>query len=442
AVPAYGAFVTMRRGMGLSMPAATVAPLDPIDSVAGRVPALDELQPGDKISYNPAHRIALSICALASSGVLTLLGVLGLYVAIVHLADARVPGRARATATPDSETSWAPSARARQLAILACIIYGLCTPALAYAGAFYGHQSSASALFLAWVTVQFSRGPHPWAAPIAVGASCGLAVVCEYTAAVPVLVLLVYALWLRGPRFALVAALAGLPWAGALAAYHAVAFGHPLSLGYDHLVRPEFAEGMAVQYGIGWPTLDTLWALCFGNSRGLFYASPILLLCVYGGVSALGNRPATERPLWMLCMLISGYYLCLNAGYYMWNGGAAFGPRHCLPAIPFMVCGFVNVVRRTPAVTLALGAVSLLHCVAGAAAGPELPEFEDPIWGHAIPSIGRSGLGSTHDPPQHLGHLLGLHGWFGFLPIVALWMFLAPWRSMSKSARAEGPPAP
>lgn len=439
AVPAYALFVGMRRAMDLSMPAVSVATFDPLDAFTGRVPTLDTLEPGDKLAYNPAHRIALSICALASSGLLTLLGILALYVATVHLADGQVPHRTRNT-YPDAAASsaWEPSAQARQLAILACIVYGLCTPALAYAGAFYGHQPSASALFFAWVVVQFSREGPRWAAPLAVGSACGLAVVCEYPAAIPVLALLLYAAWLRGPRFALAAGLAGLPWAAALGGYHTVAFGHPLSVGYDHLVRSEFADGMAFQYGIGWPRLDALWAICFGNSRGLFYASPVLLLCAYGCVAALRERPARERPLWCFIVAVCTYYLCLNAGYYMWNGGAAFGPRHCVPMLPFLMCGFIHVARRAPMSVIALASLSLLHCVAGASAGPELPEYADPIWGHAIPSITRAGLGPTYGSPQTLGHLLGLQGWFGMVPVVALWILLAPWQQTDlASARKE-----
>ena len=440
AAPAYAAFAGMRRAMDLSMPEVTVAPLDPLDGLTGRVPSLDALKPGDTLSYNPAHHIALSICALASSGLLTLLGLLALYVAAVYLADERVPGRTSAAGSRAvEEDAWRPSADARRLGILACIIYGLCTPALAYAGAFYGHQPSAGALFFAWVVVQFSRGGPRWAAPLAVGSSCGLAVVCEYPSAIPVVLLLAYAAWLRGPRFMIAAGLAGIPWAAALAAYHTAAFGHPFSLGYDHLVRSEFADGMAVQYGIGWPKFDALWAITFGNSRGLFYASPVLLVCAYGCVAAIRRRPRGERPLWCFVTTTCAYYLCLNAGYYMWNGGAAFGPRHCLPMLPFLVCGFVHVARRMPGVVLALASLSLLHSIAGASAGPELPEYDDPIWGHAIPSISRAGLGAAYNSPQTLGNLLGLQGWFGLLPLAALWILLAPWRSPALSTREKVP---
>lgn len=437
AVPAYAAFAGMRRGMHLSMPQVTVATLDPLDSFTGRAPSLDALKPGDKLSYNPAHHIALSICALASAGLLTLLGVLALYVATVHLADGRIPMRVRETsdAAPSSEAPWEPSAQARTLGVLACILYGLCTPALAYAGSFYGHQPAAGALFFAWVVVQFSRDGPPWASPLVVGSACGLAVVCEYPTGVPVLLLLAYAGWLRGPRFVLLAAIAGIPWALALGAYHTAAFGHPLSLGYDHLARSEFAEGMAVQYGIGWPRLHTLWAITFGNSRGLFYASPVLLLCAYGCLVAFRSRPPNERGLWCFIAAVCAYYLCLNAGYYMWNGGAAFGPRHCLPMLPFLVCGFVEAWRRAPSATLALACVSLLHCIAGASAGPELPEYEDSIWGHAIPSIARAGLGAASSAPQTLGHLLGLHGWLGLAPLAGLWILLAPWSARTPTTR-------
>src|SRR5690606_20365819 len=114
------------------------------------------------------------------------------------------------------------------------------------------------------------------------GMCLGLAVLCEYPAAVPAALLWLFALARRGPAFAVVVALAGLPAAAALAAYHTVAFGHPLKTGYDFVYLAEFAEGMRVNYGIHAPDPRVLHELLFGSYRGLFYLSPVLLLAPWG----------------------------------------------------------------------------------------------------------------------------------------------------------------
>lgn len=429
AVPAYGVFHAVRAALGLHPPEATVAPLDRLD--AFNAPSIDARQPGDRLTYNTAHRVALSVCAFATSGLATLACLLAIWLATAHIYD---HGLSRPS--PQGSTRLPYSEDARNAGILCALVYGLCTPALPYATAFYGHQPAASALFCAWVLVQFPTGLGPRATGLIAGTACGLAVCAEYPVAVPVLLLTTYAAWARGLQTAVWMGLAGLPWAALLGGYHDAAFGGPLSLGYDHLARSEFAEGMEVRYGIGVPSLHVLWAITFGNFRGLFYASPVLLLAVYGLATRLFLRRADAHPNvddhrlpWCFLAVVCAYHLLLNAGYYMWNGGAAFGPRHCLPMLPFLMCGLAHQLRHRTTLFWALAAVSLCHAVAAASAGPELPEFEDPIWGAAIPSIARAGIGPGREPPQTLGHLMGLPGWLGLAPIIALWLLLAPWRA-------------
>ena len=428
AIPAYAALHGLRQALDLSPPSFTVATLDPLDALEldGDVP--DELLPGDKLSYSPAHRVALGLCALATSGLSTLAVILALFVAVAHIFDHGLsrPGVSTAPRTRSRE--------ARDAALTTCLVYGLCTPALAYATAFYGHQPAASGLFCAWVLVQIPTRLSGRGAALLAGSLCGLAVTCEYPSAAPVSLLTLYAIWARGPRFAAWMAVAGLPWAVALALYHQAAFGHPLSIGYDHLARPEFAEGMRVRYGVGAPSLTNVWALLFGNHRGLFFASPVLLLAPVGLASWLMRAPSGSRAPWVVPVAVCVFYVLFNSGYYMWNGGAAFGPRHCLPMLPFLALGIAAGRRALPVAFWCLAGLSLLHALAGAAVGPELPEAGDPIWGAALPGVSESGPGPSRAAPQTLGHLLGLPGWLGLAPLVALWLLWRPWQ-MPENAR-------
>src|SRR5690606_19355673 len=148
-----------------------------------------------------------------------------------------------------------------------------------------------------------------------------------------------WASWRRGLRMGVWMAIGGLPWALLLAGYHTWAFGGPLQTGYDFVYLDEFAEGMAVNYGIGAPKLEVLAQLLFGSYRGLFYLSPVLLLAAWGlGVRLVESSPASDHqqpPLrradLLVAVAIVGYYLLLNSGYYMWDGGASLGPRHAVP---------------------------------------------------------------------------------------------------------------
>jgi hypothetical protein len=318
------------------------------------------------------------------------------------------------------------------------LVYGLATPAFVYGAAFYGHQPCAALLLIAFALASLLPDPEPGdrsrLAPAIVGACLGLAVTIEYPAAIPAVLITAWAAWRRGPRFAGWVVAGGVPFALALAAYHQVAFGHPLSTGYDHVYLERFAEGMAVNYGLGAPDPAALLALTFGSYRGLFHVAPVLLLAVWGlGVRRLPAGPDrtafTPLPLDELALVIAivAYYLLLNSGYYMWDGGAAFGPRHSVPMLGFLALGLVPAVLSLPRALAALAGLSAIQSLAAAASAPEAPQWGDPVWGHSIAHL------LLADPAHatSLGHLVGLPGIFGLVPLAALWWWLWPLRRAS-----------
>ena len=124
------------------------------------------------------------------------------------------------------------------------------------------------------------------------------------------------------------------------------------------------------------------------------------------------------RQVAALGLAITGFYLLLNAGYYMWDGGAAIGPRHCVPMLPFVALALAPAIRAVPRAVLVLALLSGLQVVVAAAAAPEAPEYGDPLWSYAWPRLlsGDTGyLGATN-----LGRMLGLPGPLSLAPLLLL----------------------
>jgi hypothetical protein len=419
----YAGFHLFRRASGAELPGVRVVPLDPAIAAAGLTPEPEAREPGDVLVYNSATLMALWLCRMFTVSLPTLLaGALFYLIMLRELAMLPDVGARRSAAT------WAS------------LIWLLATPTLGYACGFYGHQLVGSLLFASFALIVLADGHARLAPAFAwwIGGLLGWAVLCEYTAAVPVALIVVWASWRRGLRFGLALALAGLPWALVLAGYHTWAFGSPLATGYDFVYLEEFAEGMAVNYGIGAPDLAVLGQLTFGSYRGLFYLSPVLLLASWGLVvrlverSRAGDLPLTnpDGPLrtgdLVLALAIVAWYLLLNSAYYMWDGGASLGPRHAVPMLAFLAIGLGPALRWFSGATAVLGVVSCLQIVLITAAGPEAPSHGNPIWTYAIPKLlepASPGSATT------LGRLLGLPGSVSLLPLFAVWWLLWPTRS-------------
>jgi len=377
------------------------------DPLARSIPGDDE-----RLRYNQAYRLALYLSRLLTTSLLALAGVLALYL----LALRRLAGD-------------------RSTALTLALIYGLATPAFVYSTALYGHQLAADFLLIALAAIVYARRPWHY---LSAGTCLGWAVICEYTAAVPVVLILALTLALAGRRGALWTALGGLPWAVLLGVYHWAAFGSPLKTGYDFVYLEHFAEGMAVRYGIAAPDPQVLYELLFSSYRGLFYLAPVMLLAAWGLVSDVLQRarPRHDRAIATLCALICVYFLLLNAGYYMWDGGAAFGPRHCVPMLPFLCLGLAPALRVAPRLTLLLALISAAQMTLGAASAPEAPQFGNPIWDHAWPRL-RDATAGSYTGASNLGLLLGLPGWLSLLPLLALWLGIGRDLRMSELDPAE-----
>ncbi|MBI3965493.1 MAG: hypothetical protein HY329_07640, partial [Chloroflexi bacterium] len=225
------------------------------------------------------------------------------------------------------------------------------------------------------------------------------------------------------PASSILARLNALVWftAGAvpplllLAWYNWAAFGSPFTLGYASLGGlPKFQEGMSRGLlGVTWPDLGALWGITFSPYRGLFLLSPWLLLAVPGVWLAWRRRP-TEAAL-LAAVPIA--YLLFNSAYFFWEGGDSLGPRHTVPALPFLAWASAYAWSRLRPVGYVLGLFSIVLVVVATATAPfPPPEVGNPLAELVAPALIRG------DVVPNWGQLLGLPGAASLLPlaIVAL----------------------
>jgi hypothetical protein len=279
-------------------------------------------------------------------------------------------------------------------AIFAATGYGIASPAWAYATLFMGHGQTAGCLMIALVAADAldegasraeARNARTRTLGWVIGLAGGWAVVTEFQAAIPAIFIGLLAIARDGlkavpyerdphdvgnglqsvPSVGSVNALpherdphdvgnclqavpnGGSQWplilriAGGvtiaaipLLIYNVLAFGSPFHIGYAS--EEGFQELHSGFFGITYPSLSTLRELLFGAYRGLLPLSP-LMATVPVGLVLLGRKGHAGPAL------VAGgtglYYLLLNASYFYWEGGWAFGPRQMTAALPFLALG-------------------------------------------------------------------------------------------------------
>ena len=269
---------------------------------------------------------------------------------------------------------------------LATLLFG--TPLFVYSLLFFSHVLVAVLLYFAFRLLYdteriFLRNC------IAAGFLSGLAVICEFTAVVPVLIFaagLIFADRRNQHRLQnlFIFALGGLPFAVLLLIYNYFVFGSPFALSYGYETFPEWAEvaGQGV-FGIGFPTLSNIYLLLISPSRGLFFFAPVLLLPVIAFFTSRERKTLRHR-VKIAAIVISILVLC---GHGAAHGGWAFGARYLVFVLPLMLDSFFdgeiyefsNVWQGT------LFTISFLLCTLPALTFPFAPpEFKYPhnnFWG-------------------------------------------------------------
>ena len=179
--------------------------------------------------------------------------------------------------------------------------------------------------------------PLTWRRAAAVGGLLGMALIFDLTFIIGVaLIGALLLLRLRplgwrnaGIRLAGLAAAAAVPL-GIFAAYCLHLFGSlsiPYKYEYSDYFRTEMAKGLM---GATAPKVNVMWFLAIHPYRGIFFWSPWVLMALACCVWIWRNDHA-RRPFAVVAAVgFVGYFL-FNAGYYLWWGGAAMGPRLMIP---------------------------------------------------------------------------------------------------------------
>jgi hypothetical protein len=345
------------------------------------------------------------------------------------------------------------------MAFWVTIALALGSPLTVYASLFYSHALCAALLWMAFVllTPQTPGKPLPlWRAGIA-GLLAGWATLSEFPAALLTALLLLYiCLALRSWRAAVSFVAGALPALALLIAYNLAAFGRPMASGYQYHAVAGFREQMNQGFmGITGPSVSGFAGVLFLPYRGLLWFWPFFYCVIAAGLLLLARRQLRGPTLLAAGMV--AVYLLFGCSYYLWSGGAAYGPRHVIPCLPFAAYLVVRSGRSIlrpliPAVTV----VSVVLALASVATLAEFPEpdatadptgtWANPLFRIALPRVLRGDLSVKVIGPEGLiewsatplspddprfydacnaGELLGLYGLLSLLPLALLWAVLA-----------------
>ena len=254
----------------------------------------------------------------------------------------------------------------RNVGVGSGLAYGLATMVFPYATVLFGHSLAASLAIGGFSPLARLRHAPCGASPprllAAAGASLGTAVAVEYPCALIAAILFLYAAsFVRPLRRLGWLVLGGAAPALALAGYHWMVFGGPITLPYAFSTQPDRGQGLFM--GIGAVDLSALWSILFSSYRGLFFSQPWLLLAA-PGLAVMARRPALRAEA-AVCGAVFVLFVWMNASLVDWPSGYGFGPRYLIPAIPFLVVpaavAFAVPIRRTAlALSFRLGVSGLV----------------------------------------------------------------------------------
>jgi hypothetical protein len=276
------------------------------------------------------------------------------------------------------------------LFVIAC----LCSPLWTYATVFLSHAAAAGLVATSWVLLDPRRPDSDTGLRWFVGGLAGgFAVTTEYPTAILVAVVAITLAVRRASPRAIGAVAAGLA-VGVLPMllYHQIAFGAPHLTGYAFKADPGFdaihSSGVA---GISLPTLEGLWGVLFGASRGLIFYAPVLLLAPVGWW-IMARRDGWKQTIPLVVAV--GLYTLFAAGFVDWQAGWCAAARHLVPLVPLLLiptsAAMLAMLRhRWGAIVAAvLAALSVTRAALTVAISPFFPpEFSDPLRQLVVPGL-------------------------------------------------------
>ena len=234
----------------------------------------------------------------------------------------------------------------------ATLVMCLGTPMWAYASLFWAHALVGACLIFAFAAAlklrgsESARGDFVWG--LAVGLAAGWATVTEYPAAPASAVLAVLALsqvWARGgarESRARWRALAGVSVGAGICVVVLLGYLHAtfgtFRPSYSYYDPNSFSFMQKQGYlGLTYPHPDRLLKILFGCSRGLLFASPVLVAAPIGLWRLWKEKVYSAAAI--AAAAIVAYYFLFNASFYWWKAGLSFGPRYAGASIPLLCVG-------------------------------------------------------------------------------------------------------
>ncbi len=263
------------------------------------------------------------------------------------------------------------------LAVAAIVLF--CTMVFPYSTMLFAQIPAALFLLLAVVLLP----KHPLLA----GMAAGIAVSCFYVCAAAAAILFVVAC-IRSRRAAARFAIGCLPWIALMAIYQWHSFGSPFKTAVEASTR--FTENGALFGVLRMPSRAALYGLSASPYRGLFFASPVLLLALIGLV-VMARRHDLREDLWTVITIVSLFFIAI-ASFNGWNGGCAFGPRYLVPIVPLLGIPLLAMIRIRSRPLLAFWIVSAflsvsINFIATATDAMPCPSISDPIGSYLLPAF-------------------------------------------------------
>jgi hypothetical protein len=330
------------------------------------------------------------------------------------------------------------SGSTRRAFLVTCAV-ALGTMVFPYSVTFFGHQLAGSFLFAAfYLMFELKNSPDRQAAwmLVAIGLGLGMALITEFTTllvAVPLGVYYLLILWQRNvwrqARYLIQPLLGGLIPLAILLAYNSLCFGSPFKIGYNNLSDATFQASMAAGLmGIGRPSLRVIFFETFHPAEGLFWQSPVLLMILPGWYAGFKARQYWSEGL--LALFACAAYLVMNAGYFMWWGGDAIGPRAIIPMLPFLCIPLIRVPRRVFAWMVPLTVISVGQMLLAAASTTLVPtekimpnlKFASLFGYSTLYNYCWWKLSNGVFAPNLGEQILGLQTWASLLPLLVIWV--------------------
>lgn len=191
---------------------------------------------------------------------------------------------------------------------------------------------------------------------ILAGVCCGLAISCEFTAAIAAAGILTLAMLTNFKRGVMLA-MAAIPAILLIFFNNWACFGNPFKFGYHSLALSSFQQMNDGFFGISFPpTLEALYLILFSPERGLLFWTPFFAIAALG-INAYFKECAK---LFFIAYFVVLLHVLIIAGYYMPGGGNALGPRHLACIEPFLAILAAFGVKRYPTIGCTLGFLSIL----------------------------------------------------------------------------------